>query len=161
MCQLPKALEAPGGNIPFSLEPILVELEGARCVGPILPVPLVDLLAGIILARGVGNIGGGSGGGGGIDNGGGSSIRGSSGFSSGGGNSGSGGVFAVKGEMFGTPGGGARVQARYNAHLPAISLQYRENSRNLLAGNFLPALRGHVICKNFLLCVGGGGVGGL
>ena len=39
-----KALDAPGGNVPFSLEPILVELEGGRYMVLILPVPLVDLL---------------------------------------------------------------------------------------------------------------------
>ena len=32
--------EAPGASVPFSLEPILVELEGGRYIGPILPASL-------------------------------------------------------------------------------------------------------------------------
>ena len=37
--------EAPGASAPFSLEPILVELEGGRYNGPILPASLADLVA--------------------------------------------------------------------------------------------------------------------
>ena len=38
--------EAPGARVCFSLEPILVELEGGRYIGPILPASLADLVAG-------------------------------------------------------------------------------------------------------------------
>ena len=47
-----EALEATGAIIPFSLNPILVELESGCYVGPILMGPLVDLLAGLILTIG-------------------------------------------------------------------------------------------------------------
>ena len=40
-------VEAPGASAPFSIKPILINLEGGRYVGPILPGPLADLLAGI------------------------------------------------------------------------------------------------------------------
>ena len=40
------ALEYPGANTHFTLDPILLELEGESYVGPILPGPLVDILAG-------------------------------------------------------------------------------------------------------------------
>ena len=38
--------EALGASVPFSLEPILVELEGGRYIGPILPAALADLVSG-------------------------------------------------------------------------------------------------------------------
>ena len=38
--------EAPGASVPFSLEPILVKLEGGRYIGPILSAALADLVAG-------------------------------------------------------------------------------------------------------------------
>ena len=47
-----KALEATWAIIPFWLNPILVELESGCYVGPILPEPLVDLLAGLRLTIG-------------------------------------------------------------------------------------------------------------
>ena len=56
-----KALESPGTNTPFLLDPILVDLEGGRYVGPILTVPLADLLAGQRLDGVCGNSGGGRG----------------------------------------------------------------------------------------------------
>ena len=37
--------ESPGGSVPFSLEPILVELERGRYTGPILPATLADLIS--------------------------------------------------------------------------------------------------------------------
>ena len=40
-----EALEAPGPNSPFTLDLILLELEGGHYVGPILLGPLEDLLA--------------------------------------------------------------------------------------------------------------------
>ena len=62
--------EALGASVPFSLEPILVELEGGRYIGPILPAALADLVSGRRPAggsapKGEGGVGGsGSGGGG-------------------------------------------------------------------------------------------------
>ena len=47
-----KVVEVPGDRVPFSLEPILVELEGYHYIGPILPVYLADLGAGRRLAGG-------------------------------------------------------------------------------------------------------------
>ena len=41
-----EALEEPGANTSFSLEPIMVDLDGGRKVVLILSVPLVDILAG-------------------------------------------------------------------------------------------------------------------
>ena len=49
-----EVVEAPGASIPFSLEPIMVVLEEGRYVGPILPGPLADLLAGRRAAGGGG-----------------------------------------------------------------------------------------------------------
>ena len=40
-----EALEAPGANVPFSLDPILVKLEGGRFVGTILPMHIADLVS--------------------------------------------------------------------------------------------------------------------
>ena len=65
-----EALEAPGANTPFSLEPILVELEGGQYLVLILPVPLLDILMVWRPDGGSGNGGGGSGSGGGSGNGG-------------------------------------------------------------------------------------------
>ena len=41
-----KVVEAPRGSILFSLEPILVDLEGGRYISPILSISLVDLVPG-------------------------------------------------------------------------------------------------------------------
>ena len=63
-------MEAPGANAPFSLKPIMFELEGVSYVGTILLVPLAELLAGRHASGGNGSIGGGgdsSGGGSGGD----------------------------------------------------------------------------------------------
>ena len=49
-------------------------------------------------------------------------------------------------------GSGARVRARYNAHLPTLSLPDGDYLRILLVGPVLPALHGHVIYKNWHLC---------
>ena len=38
--------DAPGASVPFSLKPILVELERGSYIGPILPAALADLDAG-------------------------------------------------------------------------------------------------------------------
>ena len=112
-------LDDPGSNVPFFLNPILVELEGRRYVSLILPIPLADLLVGRRMEGGSGNGGGGSGSGGSGGTGGGRSSI--SGGSDGGSNSSDGSVLAVKVKKVGAPGGGARVRVRYNAHLPALS----------------------------------------
>ena len=45
-----EVVKAPGARVPFSLDPIMVNLQGVYYVGPTLPGPLVDLLAGQYLA---------------------------------------------------------------------------------------------------------------
>ena len=72
-------LEAPGSNTPFTLEPILLELDSGCYVGPILPGILADLLAGRRPGGGDRSGGGGisSGGSGGIVIGGGGGNNGS------------------------------------------------------------------------------------
>ena len=57
--------EALGASAPFSLEPILVELEEENYIGPILPASLVDPIAGRRPAGGSAPKGGSRGGGGG------------------------------------------------------------------------------------------------
>ena len=59
----------------------------------------------------------------------------------------------------GAPGGGgvgarsaARVQVRYDAHLPTLSLWDRGKVRTILAGTVLPTVHGHIVCKNWHLC---------
>ena len=44
------------------------------------------------------------------------------------------------------------MQVQYDTHLPALSLQDRENLRTLLVGVVLPTLHSHVLCKNWHLC---------
>ena len=39
-------VEAPGASVPFSLEPIMVDMEGGRYFGPILPTSMVNIVAG-------------------------------------------------------------------------------------------------------------------
>ena len=117
-----KALEGPGANIPFLLEPIPFELKEGAYVGPILSVPLLDLIA-------VQRMSGSGRNGSGICDSGTFSDR-SSGGGGGGGGSGAGGdVFAVKVKKVGAPGwgGGARVWVRYDVHLPALPLWDGEN----------------------------------
>ena len=91
---------ALGGNIPFLLDPILVDLEGGCYVGLILMGTLGDVLAG---QRPSGS--------GGVDR---------SGSSSGGG---SGGRTALKSQKVGALEGFARLQVCYDMHLPSLSLQ--------------------------------------
>ena len=63
-----------------------------------------------------------------------------------GGSSGSSSVKNFKGQRLW--GGGARVQVRYDAHLPVLYLRDGENLRTLLAGTVLPTLNGQVFCEN-------------
>ena len=60
-------VETPGGSVPLSLGPILIELEGGRYIGLILPISLADLVVGRQSAgggapKGGGHSNGGSGG---------------------------------------------------------------------------------------------------
>ena len=41
----------------------------------------------------------------------------------------------------------------YEAHLTALSLWDGENSQTILAGTVLPTVQGHILCKNWHLCV--------
>ena len=102
--------EARGASVPFSLEPILVELEGGRYIGPILPAALADLVSGRRLASGSDQKGGGGG-------------------SGGSGGSGGGGSQKVKTSqpMVAASGGSTQVRVRYDAHLPSLS--FRTGSR--------------------------------
>ena len=55
-----EALEAPGDNVPFTLDPILLELEVGRYVRPVLPGTLSDILVGRRPVGSSGSRGGGS-----------------------------------------------------------------------------------------------------
>ena len=130
---------ATGATVPFSLKPILLELESGRYVGPLLPLPLTELVSGRH-GDGGGNDGGGSGGNRKCGKGEGHGSCGGGGYGSG-----SGYVGKSRGAVWGGAsgkGGGARstvrVRARYDAHLPAMSLRDGENSRTILAGAVLP-----------------------
>ena len=92
-----ESLDAPGPNVPFSIETIMVELEGGRYVGPILTASLADLVS---------KTGGRGGGCGGINS------------------SGGGGYCTTSRKRKTHPTGvRASVRVRYDAHLPTLSLQ--------------------------------------
>ena len=117
--------------LPFTLEPVLLEMEEWRYTGPILLGLLVDLVAGRLGGVSIGgNIGGSSSG---------VSIVKGNGAGRSGNNS-------------GTYGGAAKVQVRYDAHHPALSLWDEYKSRTLLEGAVLPTIYGHIICKNCPIC---------
>ena len=59
---------------------------------------------------------------------------------------------ALNSKKVGASGGGVRVRARYDTHLPALTLRYGENSQTLLVWMDLPTLHGHVLCNIFHLC---------
>ena len=105
----------------------MVDLERGRYVVPILAAPLEDL---IVARRATGVNGRGGGGSGG---------------------SGGGGGEDPKNSKVGSTGGGARVRAHYNVHLPDLSLQDEGNSRTLLEVTVLHTLHVHFFCKNFHL----------
>ena len=109
--------------VPFSLEPILVYLERGHYIGPILPASLVDLIIGRRTA-------------------GGSAPRGGVG----------GGGSNKPFPMVAATGGSTQVRARYDAHLPSLSLREGEQTRLILTGAVLPTLHGHVLCKNWHMC---------
>ena len=99
-----ESLDAPGCHITFSIKPILVDMEGGRYVGPILPAALADVL-----------------------------------HETDGRGGGSSGTTANK-RKASTTEGDSRMQVRYNAHLTALALRYRENSCSILGGTVLLAL---------------------
>ena len=99
-----EALEAPGVNIPFTLDPILLKLEGGRYVVPVLPGPLSDLIAGRRP---------------GVDSAEGSSSRGNGNDDGRKGGGGGGGVAATVTKV--EASGGVRVRVRYDVHLPAMT----------------------------------------
>ena len=118
-------VRAPGATMTFSLEPILLDLGGGRYVGPLLPVPLADLVSEICS----GDDGSGSRGGGG--NIGGRNGDGYGGDDSGGCGSGGRGRYGVRSRGVGQGGAGSggggsgstvRVRVRYEVHLPDLSL---------------------------------------
>ena len=141
-----ECLNTPGCQIPFSLKPILAELEGSRYVGRILPLALGALVSRANWRGGSGGGGGGSSssGSGSGNNGGGSGDGGSSDGNRGG----SGGATANKRKSSSTVGD-ARVRVRYNSHLPDLSLQDGESTRSILVVMVLPTLHGAVLCKNW------------
>ena len=105
--------EAPGDSAPFSIEPILVDLEEGRYIGPTLPASLADLIAGRRSAGGI--------------------------YLKGGGGSGVSGHKKPLPTVAAT-GGSAQVRVRYDAYLPSLSLWDGENSRSILTGTVLPTL---------------------
>ena len=119
-----KVVEAPGASVRFSLKPILVEMEGGRYIVLTLPVSLVDLVTGRRPA-----------------------IRGVPQNCGGGRNGGSGGNKKPLPKVDAT-GEPAQVRARYDAHLPSLSLRDGDNSRSILAGAVLSTLKSHVLGKN-------------
>ena len=117
-------MEATGASVPFSLEPILVYLEGGRYIGPILAVSPEKLVAERRPAgRGAPKSGGD----------GGSRTKKTS-------------------PKVAATGGTAQVKARYDAHLPYLSFWDGENLRSIFVGAVLPKLYGNALCKNWNLC---------
>ena len=134
-CVMESSSEDVGGSgatVPFLVEPILLDLEGGRYLGPLLPGILAELVSG----RRIGSGGGGSGG----DSGGGINGGRDGGVGQGSGGVGSGGARGAK-----------TVRVRYEAHLTALSLWYRENARIIMAGTVLRTVQVHVICNNWIL----------
>ena len=117
--------EAPGASALFSIELILVDLEGGRYIEPILPVSLTELVTGRRSA-------------------GGGSPKSDDGSS----NDGGGNRNKKPLPKMDATGGTARVQARYDMHLPSLSLWDGENLRSILEEAVLPNLCGHVCYKN-------------
>ena len=111
-------VEAPEASAPFSLESILVDLEGGRYIGPILPASLADLVAGRRTAGG--------------------SAPKSSGGSG----------YNKPSPKVAATGGSTRVKVRYDTQLPSLFLRNGDNSRSILSGAVLPTLHGHVFFKN-------------
>ena len=117
--------KAPGASVPFYLEQTLVDLEGGRYIGPILPAALADLVSGSRPEGGSAPKGGGGGGRG---------------------------VNKKYQPMVEASGGSTRVRVCYDAHLPSLSLRDGEQTRSILTGAVLPTLHGHVLFKNWHMC---------
>ena len=117
---------APGETVPFSLEPILLELEVGRYVGPLIPTILTEMFSG--RCDGVSSSGGSNSG----------SYSGSDSGIRGGGSGGNGRGAGWSGASTGTVGAGGTMRVHYEAHLPELSLWYRENLRTILTGVVLP-----------------------
>ena len=122
-------VDALGCQVPFSLEPIMTDLEGGRYVGPIPPMALRDLVS---RSSGRGSSGG--------------YVRSGRRYRDGGG-----GATATK-RRSSKMGGDARMWVRYDMHLPALYLWDGYNTRSILAATVLPTLHGAVLCKNWHLC---------
>ena len=118
-----EVVEVPGAGVPFSLESILVNMEGGRYIVPILPVSLANLV-----------IGRWSAGGGAPKSSGGESNEGRN---------------KKPLHKVDAMGGPAQVWAHYDAHLPSLSLWDGDKSRSVLEGAVLPTLQSHVLCKNW------------
>ena len=136
-------------TVPFSLDPILLKLEGGHYVGPLLPLPLADLVSG---RRDSDSDGTGVSGSGSNSKGGKGEVRGVS--DSGGGSGGSRCGYGGKsgGVVCGGAGGGgggvgstAGMRLRYDAHLTALSLWDGKNSRTILEGTVLPTVQSPVL----------------
>ena len=123
-------MKAPEASAPFSIEPILVDLEGGRYIEPILLISLGDLVA---RRRSAGS---------GTTRGGRYNINSDIG-------SGSDRKLMPK---VGATGGPVRVRERYEAHLPSLSLRDGEDLNSILSRAVLPILHSHVLCKNWYLC---------
>ena len=121
-----EVVKSPGDSVPFSLETILVDLEGGRYICPILPASLADLVTGRWPSGGSAPKSGGV-----VDGGSGNKTN------------------SLK---VASTGESARVKVHYDTHLPSLSLWDGENSWSILAGAVLPTLHGHVLCKNCHLC---------
>ena len=154
-CVTESSLEDVGqsvATVPFLLDPILLDMEGGWYAVRLLPDPLVDLVSG----RCGGGGGNGSGGGGGTIGGGkryrcggggrgGRGGRGGSGDRGRGGGAGQGGASGRGGLARST----ARMWVHYDAHLPSMSLRYRENLCTILAGTVIPTVQGHILSKTW------------
>ena len=125
-----EVVESPRASVPFSLEPIIVEMEGGGYISPILPIFLANLFSG---RRSTG---------------GGAPISGVIGGGSGGGIGDSGGDNKNPTHKVGATGGPSQVQVHYEVHLPSLFLRYGYNFRYIMEGVILPTLHIHIICKN-------------
>ena len=112
----------PAATVPFLVESILLNMEGGRYVGLLVPVTFSELVSGI--CGGGGGINGGGGCRGGSRNGSGSGYNVSRGVGSVGGYGGRVRGAGCGGAGAGTGGdvGAAMVRVRYEAHLPDLSL---------------------------------------
>ena len=114
----------PRATVPFSLEPILLDMKGERYVGPLLPATLAELVSG---RCGGGNINGGGGSGSGGSGRSGGNIRGAG--------------WRGSGEGTGEAGGYIRVWMRCEAHLPPCNFSMGKTYAQLWRGRSSPWTR--------------------